>query len=72
MAVLPLQHILGMEAKSLSASHRSRSNDPNRIKETLQQGKTYAVVLKAGLESQVEDKAWGFRKVVSLAYYAGK
>jgi len=45
-------------------------DDPNRIKETLQQGKTYAVVLKAGLESQVVDQAWGFKKVVSLAYAA--
>ena len=69
MAVLPVQHLLGMEAQSLSKPPKP-IDDPNRIKETLQQGKTYAVVLKAGLESQVEDKAWGFRKVVSLAYAA--
>jgi hypothetical protein len=45
-------------------------SDPNRIKETLKQGKTYAVVLKAGLDARVEDKAWGFKEVVSLAYAA--
>jgi len=42
--------------------------DPERIKETLRPGKTYHVVLKAGLVSRVEDKAWGLKEVVSLAY----
>jgi hypothetical protein len=42
--------------------------DPNRIKETLQAGKTYAVVLKAGLDARVEDQAWGVKELVSLAY----
>ena len=45
-------------------------DDPDRIKETLRPGKTYRVVLKAGLDSRVEDKAWGLKQVVSLAYAA--
>ncbi len=44
--------------------------DPERIKETLRAGKTYHVVLKAGLDSRVEDKAWGVKEVVTLAYAA--
>ena len=44
--------------------------DPNRIKETLQKGKTYEVVLKAGFDTRVEDKDWGLRKVVNIAYAA--
>jgi hypothetical protein len=44
--------------------------DPDRIREILQEGKTYSVVLKAGLDAQVEDKAWGIKEVVSLAYAA--
>ena len=42
--------------------------DPDRIREILQEGKTYSAVLKAGLDARVEDKAWGIKEVVSLAY----
>jgi len=44
--------------------------DPDRIRQTLQAGKTYQVVIKAGLDARVEDKAWGIKEVVSLAYAA--
>ena len=44
--------------------------DPGRIKEVLQEGKTYQVVLKIGLDARVEDKAWGVKQVVSMAYAA--
>jgi hypothetical protein len=43
-------------------------NDPNRIKETLQQGKTYRVVLKVGIDSRAEDKDWGIKQVTNLSY----
>lgn len=43
-------------------------NNPNRIKETLQQGKTYRVVLKVGIDSRAEDKDWGIKQVTNLAY----
>ena len=36
----------------------------------LQVGKTYRVVVKARLKARVEDKAWGARKIVNLAYAA--
>jgi len=44
--------------------------DPDRIKETLRPEKTYHVVLKAGFDARVEDKAWWRKEVVSLAYAA--
>ena len=45
-------------------------DDPARIKETLREGKTYSVVLKAGLDARAEDKAWWRKEVVHLAYVA--
>lgn len=56
----------------LPAPHKSPKpiDDPERIKETLREGKTYSVVLKAGLDARVEDKAWGVKQVVNLAYAA--
>ena len=42
--------------------------DPDRIKETLLEGKTYRVVLKAGLNARAEDKAWWRKEVINLAY----
>lgn len=61
-----------IQRRDLAAPPKSPKplDDPNRIKETLQAGKTYGVVLKAGLDSRVEDKAWGVKEVVSLAYAA--
>lgn len=44
--------------------------DPNRIIETLKPGRTYRVVVKAGMSSRVEDRDWGVNSVVSLAYAA--
>jgi hypothetical protein len=56
----------------LSAPPRSPKpiDDPNRIKETLQAGKTYEVVIKGGFDARVEDQNWGIKEVVSMAYYA--
>ncbi|HEV3167987.1 MAG TPA: hypothetical protein VGZ22_28555 [Isosphaeraceae bacterium] len=42
--------------------------DSGRIREMLLVGKTYRVVLKAGFDARVEDKAWGLKQVVNLAY----
>jgi len=42
--------------------------NPDRIKETLQAGKTYRAVVKGGFEARVEDKDWGIKKVINLAY----
>lgn len=42
--------------------------DPNRIRETLREGKTYQVHLKAGINSRVEDEDWGIRAVTNLIY----
>ena len=42
--------------------------DPNRIKDTLQAGKTYRVVVKGGFDARVEDKDWGIKEVISLGY----
>ncbi len=44
--------------------------DPGRIREMLQVGKTYRIVVKAMLKARVEDKSWGAKKVVNLAYAA--
>ncbi|HWE37189.1 MAG TPA: hypothetical protein VG406_11535 [Isosphaeraceae bacterium] len=45
-------------------------DDPDRIREALQKGRTYSSVLKVGLDARAEDKAWAVKKVVSLAYAA--
>lgn len=42
--------------------------DPNRIKETLKQGKTYRCVLKTGFKCRVEDEDWGVRTVTNMVY----
>ena len=44
--------------------------NPNRIRETLQEGKTYHAVVKFGLESRAEDRAWGLKEVIAVAYAA--
>jgi hypothetical protein len=61
-----------IQRKDLTAPPKSPKplDDPNRIKETLQAGKTYRVVLKAGFDARAEDKAWGVKEVISLAYAA--
>lgn len=41
---------------------------PQRIKETLQAGKTYRIVIKEGLQSRVEDSDWGVKAVVNVTY----
>ena len=45
-------------------------DDPTRIRETLREGKTYSVIVKAGIESRAEDKAWWRKEVIHLAYVA--
>ena len=47
-----------------------RIDDPKRIKETLQVGKTYRTILKVGLEARVEDKDWGVKTITNLVYEA--
>jgi hypothetical protein len=42
--------------------------DPDRIKDVLQQGKTYRLVLKAGIEAVVEDKAYTLKTKTNMAY----
>lgn len=42
--------------------------DPDRIRETLQAGKTYHAVLKAGVTARVEDQDWGVKSVTNLTY----
>ncbi len=42
--------------------------DPDRVKDTLQAGKTYRVVVKGGFDARVEDKDWGIKEVTNLAY----
>jgi hypothetical protein len=44
--------------------------DPKRLREVLQEGKTYEVVSTADLEAPVRDKDWGLQKTVHLAYRA--
>lgn len=44
--------------------------DPQRIRDVLQEGKTYESTLKVGLEAQVIDKDWGLRETVNLVYVA--
>lgn len=44
--------------------------NPDRIKEVLQPGKVYRVVLKVGLDSKVVDRDWGIEAVVNVAYAA--
>jgi hypothetical protein len=44
--------------------------DPERLREVLQEGKTYEVVSTADLEAPVRDKDWGLQKTVYLAYRA--
>lgn len=41
---------------------------PQRIKETLQAGKTYRIVIKEGVQSRVEDGDWGLKVVVNITY----
>lgn len=63
------QIVLGKDLPSPPKSPKP-VDDPDRIKETLREGKTYEAILKAGVVAQVEDKAWGIKKVVNLAYAA--
>lgn len=42
--------------------------DPERVKEVLQAGKTYVVVLKGGFNATCEDTDWGVTQVVNLGY----
>lgn len=42
--------------------------DPDRIKATLQKGKTYRIVLEAGMEARAEDKKYTVKTVVNLVY----
>jgi hypothetical protein len=44
--------------------------DPERIREMLQVGKTYRVVVKAALTARVEDTQWATKQVVNLGYVA--
>lgn len=44
--------------------------DPQRIRDVLQEGKTYESTLKVDLEAQVIDKDWGVRQTVNLGYRA--
>jgi len=41
---------------------------PQRIKETVQAGKTYRIVIKEGVQSRVEDGDWGLKVVVNITY----
>lgn len=43
-------------------------NKPARIRETLHDGKTYRVVVKAGFDAKVEDKDYAINKVITLVY----
>jgi len=43
---------------------------PNRIREVLQEGKTYEVITTAELTGPVRDKDWGLQTTVNLAYKA--
>lgn len=45
-------------------------SNPDRIKETLREGATYHVVLKAGFTARVEDKDYSARTVTNLTYAA--
>ncbi len=60
----------GAHNASAPAPRPEPIGDPGRIREMLQVGKTYRIVVKAKLKARVEDKAWGAKKVVSLAYAA--
>lgn len=42
--------------------------DPNRVRDVLQEGKTYETIVKTGLEAAVIDAAWGVRTTVNLVY----
>ena len=43
---------------------------PDRIREVLQEGKTYEVILTLDLHGPVREKEWGLQSTVSLAYRA--
>ena len=43
---------------------------PDRIRDVLQEGKTYEVITTADLTGPVRDKEWGFETTVNLAYRA--
>ncbi|HOP78489.1 MAG TPA: hypothetical protein PLD05_13420 [Thermogutta sp.] len=44
--------------------------DPERIRDVLQQGKTYESTLKVGFQAAVIDADWGVRQTISLVYEA--
>jgi len=44
--------------------------NPNRIREVLQEGKTYLIHSRVAMEGVVRDKDWGVEEVVNLAYLA--
>lgn len=43
-------------------------NNPDRIKEVVQAGKTYDSLLKGGFDARVEDKDWGIKALIHLAF----
>jgi hypothetical protein len=42
--------------------------DPDRIRETLKEGRTYKSHLKVGLDARVVDRSWAVNETISLAY----
>ena len=64
-------HVADGSPEPASPSGRPKPiGDPDRIREMLQVGKTYRVVVKATLKARVEDKRWATPQVVNLAYVA--
>lgn len=46
------------------------SANPDRIKESVQAGKTYRTTVKTGFQCRVEDKDWGLNTVTNLIFVA--
>jgi hypothetical protein len=58
------------ESSASAGQKPKRIDDPDRIRETLQPGKTYVAIVKASFDARVEDKSWGLNKTANLAYMA--
>jgi hypothetical protein len=60
----------GIQASQQQTAPAAAIGDSGRIKGALKKGKTYKVVLNAGLEARVEDKAYTVKTVTNMVYMA--
>ena len=43
-------------------------DNPNRVQEIARKGKTYTMQLKGGFDARIEDKDWGIKQVINVAF----